>query len=351
MFDRGEFTFREILSQPEAWKGMLQEVDNKKDALLDFFKDRQFSEVIFTGCGSAHHISQTISSIWQNYTGVRVVAQPASQILLFPRFYLIGEKRSLLVAISRSGETTETVEAVKIFKKTYNGEAVAITCYGESSLTKEGAIALINEKGQEESIAQTSSISSMLIGAQSLMALANGFMDYYERLKFLPSIGERIISQSKDLAREVAENKDFNRFFFLGSGHLYGIACEAMLKMKEMALTNSESFPTLEFRHGPKSMVDESTLIIGLVSSQARVQELALLKEMKSLGAKLMVIADNLEEELSWIDYSLILNSGLQELIRPVLYLPPLQLLAYYKSMVKGLNPDRPKNVDMVVKL
>jgi glucosamine--fructose-6-phosphate aminotransferase (isomerizing) len=141
----------------------------------------------------------------------------------------------------------------------------------------------------------------------------------------------------------VAIDLDFDRFYFLGSGSRYGLACEANLKMKEMSLTHSEPFHFLEFRHGPKSMVGSSTTVLGLLSEANFGREMQVLREMESLGARIV--------SLGQAETDVVFESQLPQLVRNVLFLPVLQLMAYYRARAKGLDPDRPKNLDAVVKL
>jgi glucosamine--fructose-6-phosphate aminotransferase (isomerizing) len=115
------------------------------------------------------------------------------------------------------------------------------------------------------------------------------------------------------------------------------------LKMKEMTLTHSEPFHFLEFRHGPMSMVTNSSAVIGLLSTTQRTHEQAVLDHMKTLGGNVISLAES--------GADLNFASGLPEAVRNVLYLPPLQLMAYYRSIAKGLNPDQPNNLSAVVEL
>ena len=134
-----------------------------------------------------------------------------------------------------------------------------------------------------------------------------------------------------------------DRFYFLGSGPRYGLACELSLKMKEMSLSHSEPFRFMEFRHGPKSMVNEHTLIVGLVSETNRAHETLVLNEIRSLGARVVTMAE--------AEADIVFNSQAHEAMRDVLYLPFGQMLAFYRSLSKGLDPERPHNLEAVVKL
>ena len=146
-----------------------------------------------------------------------------------------------------------------------------------------------------------------------------------------------------ELSGVLGRNLDIDRFYFLGSGPRYGLASELSLKMKEMALSHSEPFHFMEFRHGPKSMVTPSTLVVGLLSKSNYQQEAAVLEEMSALGAQVL----SMGEEQAIASF----QSGLDESIQNILYLLVGQVMAFERSIAKGLNPDLPHNLDTVVKL
>lgn len=352
MAERGIHTLEEITGQTAAWKAALEEIIAEGEQIRELLDKGGFREVIFTGCGSTHYLSLTAAAIFQHLTGLRALALPASELALFPDSSLVRGEPTLLVAVSRSGETTETLWAVRGFRESWGETVLAITCYEDSPLASEASLSLIAREGKEESIAQTRSFTSMLVAAQALAGIAAGRDDYLKQLQALPPLGERLIAKGRGLAGELGEDAELQRFFFLGSGSRYGLACEAMLKMKEMSLSYSEAFHFMEFRHGPKSMVDGTTLVVGLVSDSAQGHELAVLKEAKELGARTLALAESKKQaDFGDIDYLVCFDSNLSELARGVLYLPVLQLLAYYKAMAKGLDPDRPMHLEPVVRL
>jgi glucosamine--fructose-6-phosphate aminotransferase (isomerizing) len=151
------------------------------------------------------------------------------------------------------------------------------------------------------------------------------------------------LNEYSTLAAELGSDAALDRFYFLGSGVRYGMACEASLKMKEMSLSHSEPFYFLEFRHGPKSMVTPGTLVVGLLSDAQRQPEQAVLDEMRGLGGRVLALGE------SGADVAI--QSGLSEPARSGLYLLVLQLLAYARARHKGLNPDQPTNLDAFVAL
>ena len=342
-------TLQEILSQPEAWKAVLRELGRQAAALKSHWKPGEIQEVIFTGCGSTYYLSRSAAEIFKGETGALASAYPASDLYLFPGFILTKDASRMLVAISRSGETSETLGAVDQFRAWGGGPVVAITCNEASPLVKKASLALIARAAHEKSVAQTRSFSSMLVAAQGLAALLAG-RPLSSRFLQLPELGADLISSQHELARQLGSDPTIERFFFLGSGPLYGLACEAMLKMKEMSLSYAEAFHFLEFRHGPMSMVNENTLIAGLLSETAFEHEARLLSEMRKLGARVFAITP-VEFSEDQADQQVVLPGGLSDLDRGPLYLPPLQLLAFYRSVSKGLNPDKPFNLTAVVNL
>jgi glucosamine--fructose-6-phosphate aminotransferase (isomerizing) len=169
-------------------------------------------------------------------------------------------------------------------------------------------------------------------------------------MQTLPNLGTQLIATYHGLTRQLGQDSRFERFYFLGSGLQYGLASEANLKMKEMSLSFSEAFHFMEFRHGPMSMVNERTLIVGLLSEKNRAHELAVLHEMRKLGAQTLVLTDQAVAEQE-VDYQVCFHSGLPDTSRAVLYLPFLQLLGYYRAVTNGQNPDQPHNLTAVIVL
>lgn len=334
-------TYHEVKSQFEAWN---QALDLTHATQLS--KAGNYNQVIFTGCGSTYYLSLAAAALYQQLTGCAARAIPGGELLLNPqtivRRIVNPTYKTLLVAISRSGTTTETIKAVEKFKAEKRGDVCVISNYDET-LSQLADVNIVISKGQEESVAQTRSFASLYVAAAAFCARMAGRNDLLDSMSALPEIGERLIQDFEPAARQMGENLDFDRFYFLGSGIRYGLACEVNLKMKEMTLTHSEPFHFLEFRHGPMSMVNERAVVVGLVSESNYSHEKAVLKEMQALGGKIVALGEK--------GVDIAFESGIPESVRGVLYLPVLQLMAFYRSLAKGLNPDRPNNLSAVVKL
>jgi glucosamine--fructose-6-phosphate aminotransferase (isomerizing) len=329
-------TYAEIKSQTDAWA---QALDVTRALLLP--DAEKYEQVIFTGCGSTYYLSLSAAALYQELTGRAARAVPGGELLLNSQVVQTNQK-TLLVAISRSGTTTETVKAVEKFKMEKRGSVVVISNYDEI-LSRLADVNIVISEGQEESVAQTRSFASMYVAATAFCVNMAGRTDLLSEMVALPRVGEQLIGKYESYAAQLGENLNFDRFYFLGSGIRYGLACEANLKMKEMTLTHSEPFHFLEFRHGPMSMVNQHAVVVGMLSDANRVHEEQVLSEMKMLGGTVASLGES--------DANVEFKSGIPESVRGVLYLPVLQLMAFYRSIAKELNPDRPQNLTAVVKL
>ena len=329
-------TYNEIKSQTEAWAQALDVVNAS-----DLPKAGDYDQVLFTGCGSTYYLSLAAAALFQELTGRAARAVPGGELLLNSQTVLINQK-TLLIAISRSGTTTETVKAAEKFKAEKRGDVVVISNYDEA-LSRLADVNLVIAKGQEESVAQTRSFASMYVAVAAVCAKMAGRGDLLDAMIRLPEVGNWVIGNYEGYAKSLGENLEFDRFYFLGSGIRYGLACEVNLKMKEMTLTHSEPFHFLEFRHGPMSMVNRNAVVVGMLSDANRVHEAKVLSEMKELGGTVAGIGEK--------EADVCFESQIPEEVRGVLYLPVLQLMAFYRSLAKGLNPDRPNNLTAVVKL
>ena len=343
MTTRGEFTRAEIESQPDAWAAALDVLRSQRNNIKQVWPRGRYDHILFTGCGSTYFLAQAAAGWLQELNGQTARALPASELWLSPSSSYARGGRTLLVAISRSGSTTETVRACEAFTRDSRGDLVTLSCYPDQPLARLGALNMVLPSGQENSIVQTRAFSTLYLGALALAALWTGAAALFDELAGLPAAGHRVLNQYAALAQSIGANMDFDRFYFLGSGPRYSLACEYALKMKEMSLTHSEPFHFMEFRHGPMSMVTESTALVGLVSEVNRGHELQVLAEMRDRGARTVSVGET--------GVDLEFRSGLSAAVRSVLYLPFAQLIGYNRSMAKGLNPDQPHNLSAVVKL
>jgi glutamine---fructose-6-phosphate transaminase (isomerizing) len=340
--EKGQFTRQEIFSQPEAWAAALEIIHASQQSILNLAPLQRFDSLIFAGCGSTYYLALAAAALSQQLIGIPCQAFPSSELWLYPHSTYV-DRNHLLVAISRSGETTETLRACHAFLEEKHGTLLTLSCYDQMPLATLGALNLVLPSGQEQSIAQTRAFSTLFLATVALACLWAGRANLFASLSLLPEVGHQVLEQAKSQAVMIGTYPSFDRFYWLGSGARYGLAAELSLKMKEMSLSHSEPFHFLEFRHGPKSMVTGSTCVLGLQSLVNARHEASVLADVAALGGRALDVG-----QACGISH---LASGLDEIIRDVLFLPMGQLIAFERSLYKGLNPDLPNNLDAVVKL
>ncbi|HHX65412.1 MAG TPA: SIS domain-containing protein, partial [Chloroflexi bacterium] len=246
--------------------------------------------------------------------------------------------------------TSETVMAVRKMRER-GSDTLAISCYESTPLSAASHMTVAVRQGQEKSYAQTRSFAGMLVAVQAMAAVVSEDETLMNELCLLPEVGQHLIRRSGPMAKSYCKER-YKRITYLGSFALYGLAGEAMIKMKEMSLSTAEAFHFMEFRHGPIALVDDEHLIVGLLSDSAREYELGVLRDLRARGGHTLAMGQDVDPLLGEVGSVFDLYAPkVSERARAVLYLPLLQLLAYYRAMARELDPDRPRNVEMAIRL
>ncbi len=339
----GYLSRQEIASQPEAWEAIISLVTGQADTVQSIF--RGVEEVIFAGCGSALNSSLCGAPTLQALAGIPARAVPAAEVYLFPESVLNEGRQTLAVLTSRSGQTTEVLHALAYLKER-GIHTLGITCTEGSPLALETDLSFVLSSATEQAVITTRSLTGMILAKQLIAAVVAGDEVYLNELKRLPAACERLMPAYHDLGQAIGQNTALGRYAFLGSGPFFGLAHEAQLKVKETVLLPVDSYPALDFRHGPQSTVDGEMLVALLMSDSGREEELHLIQDMKALGGVTWVLCDRADEAVrAHADHVLETGSGLSDYARGVLYMPAVQYMAFYRSLSRGLNPDSPPNL------
>jgi len=344
-------TVREIREQPAAIEAILDELDRRREELLDLPASATFALV---GCGSSYYLGVAGTGLL-NRTGRadptdrtdRSVAYPGGEVLLSPA-QLPERSIDVVVPVSRSGESTETVRAMEGLRETHEAASVVgLTCNPESTVHDGADVPILSPKGSEESVVMTKSFASMLVALEYLSLLRRDGATT-ESLATLPGDAADVLDRSADLAESLGSRDDFEKLVFLGSGGLYGLAAEAMLKLEEMTLSWTKAYHALEFRHGPRSIADERTLLT-LFVPEANALYADLVADIRKQGTEVVAVGPREAIRDVGADHTLELpNRGTPSL---ALYAPFFQFLGYYRAVEQGLDPDDPQNLTQVVEL
>ncbi len=343
----GARTFQEILGQPEAWAAAIRSFEAAALEIDAFFRENHVDEVLFTGCGSSYYLSMTAAAAFQQVTGLRASAVPASEILQFPGSVFVPGSHPLVVGSSRSGATTETVRALEVARRR-RIPTLCLTCTRRSPLARGADRCLHSPKGTEQSIVMTKSVSSLLLLGLLLAASRASTPALREDLRRLPILGKRVIKVALSVMQTLGA--DATRFVFLGGGPAHGIAWEAMLKMTEMAQRPAVAYHPLEFRHGPIAMAGPGTVVVLFGSRAGARLEADLARDLRRHGAMVVRLRDDWQG-MAEVDVDVALGVRLSDEARCLLYIPFAQALAYHRAVGAGLDPDRPRHLTRAVHL
>jgi len=344
------YTVSEILSQPEIWRACLHDLSN--DGAFQAAKTIAESRKswLFVGCGTSFYLAEAAASCWKLLTGQSARAVPASEILLFPQLVLGAEPDLEAVIISRSGRTSEAVRAAELLSHKCKIPTLGITCAPESELAKTCNLTIALSKADEESMVMTRSFTSMLLTLQRLafevVGTRNVSSVFESATTGLASKMEGWNSRTADFVSQ----RPFEDYVYLAQGPFFPIAREAALKVTEMSHSYAQAYHTLEFRHGPKSIVAPQTCIAFLLSETGMQAETEVLLEMKDLGGTIIAICNRASDAVrqsSDLLFELEADAPEPALLAP--FVVPAQMLGYQTGVKKGFNPDEPKNLTRVV--
>ena len=343
----GAHSLAEILSQAQYWETCLEELTHSRSLKEVEARFGQSEEWLFVGCGSSYYVALAAAAIMKYVAGRRARAIPASEMLLYPEL-VFSAAPCVPVLISRSGQTSEVLKAAELLRER-DIPTIAISCATGQLLEKLAAVT-ITVPADEQSTVMTRSFTSMLLALQFLAGRISGSASYCSELQAMPALAIPALINVPERIREFVASYKFTNYVCLGQGPFYGLACEYGLKVAEMSLSFSQVFHSLEFRHGPKSVVTPATLLIFLLSEQGHEAECDLLEEMKSLGGTTMVIANHANARVrAAADLLVELQIPLTEFARLAPSVVPGQLLALHTGLMKGLNPDSPRYLSRAV--
>lgn len=349
-------TAREIGQQPELWQKVWERAAAEQDELQTFL-DKAYARsrrIILTGAGTSAFIGLSLIGTFQRRTGILTEAIATTDLVSHPRDFLTEDIPTLLISFARSGNSPESVAvlslAEELCKECYH---LVITCNPDGKLASFDAgdrkyVFSLPAEANDQSLAMTSSYTGMLL-AGLLIARLKDLKAVRKSVEVLSGYGKRMIEYYAPEIAKIAQ-RDFKRAVFLGSGPFFGAARESHLKVQELTdgliICKEDSF--LGFRHGPKAVIDDTTVIFYLFSNEpyASQYERDLVYSMKR-GRKPMLEVGIMETRMQDLplDYAFSLSDNgvsLDEEFLTVCSVVPAQLLGFYKSLNLGLQPDTP---------
>ena len=350
-----DYMLKEIFEQPTAIRETigsrfrLGEKCSFDDIELSKEYLEKINKIFIVACGTARHAAMVGKTIIENLCQIPTEVDIASE---FRYRNPIIDEHTLCIYISQSGETADTIAALKL-AKSKGAKTLAISNVIGSSITREANYSIYTHAGPEIAVASTKAYTSqvMLIAILAMHfaeILGRSSESDIESLKSdmidLPSKIEKILDDSeiiKEFAKKVYTEKDM---FFLGRGTDYNVALEGSLKLKEISYIHSEAYAAGELKHGPIALIENGVTVIGIITNPNLVEKsISNIQEVITRGAKTLIITNQILPN-SHFDYVINIPET-NPLISPILSVVPMQLLAYYISKFKGLDVDKPRNL------
>ncbi len=337
----GRLTEQEIRTQPRVWAETLGMLPGYRLRLTELWHSVAADRILLTGCGSSYHVALSAAYLLQSALHVPCQALPSSEVLFVDKGMELGSRPPLVIAISRSGETTETVWALDRLRAR-GAATIALTCSEGGALSRASDLS-ITVPVQEHSVVMTASFTSMLLALAAFGATLSDDANALETLRRAPDLAADDLPALVDHARAFADAAP-HMYAYLGSGALYGIASEGALKMTEMALVPGYAYHTLEYLHGPKAAVSPQTVIIGLLTGAGSPYEARVLRHLADLGAAVMVMGGQVES-LPAVRFTAE-SDTVPAMLLAVVW---MQLLALSVARMRGVDPDTPRFLEPVV--
>lgn len=350
------FMIKEIYEQPKAVRDTLNSVikDKKIDLSAAGLTDdvlKGISEIHITACGSAWHAGMVSQYVIEDLAGVPVRTELASE---FRYKRMLVDKNALVIIISQSGETADTLAALRAAKE--NGiRTLAVVNVIGSTIAREADNVLYTLAGPEIAVATTKAYSSQIAALYAIaleLAKSKGEINkreyhyYIEELKALPDKMEKVLENKARIQWFAAKYANAHDIFYIGRGLDYAISLEGSLKMKEISYIHSEAYAAGELKHGTISLIEKGVLVIGVLTQDDLIEKtLSNMEECRARGAYLMgVTTDGNYDVEDSVNFTIYVPRADVHFIGSLAVIP-LQLLGYYTSIARGLDVDKPRNL------
>ena len=351
------FMLKEIYEQPRVIKNTLDGRVSKTSVLEQAFGIKappifdKINAVQIVACGTSSHAGLVAKYWFESIAKIPCQVDIASD---YRYRDIIVQPNTLFVTISQSGETADTLAALRYAKKLGYVATLAVCNVATSSLVRESDISMLTMAGQEIGVASTKAFTTqltILLVLSIVLARRTGLSAAYEaklvkELHKLPSIVEKTLGLRKQIKTIAKQFSDKHHSLFLGRGIQYPVAKEGALKLKEISYIHAEAYPAGELKHGPLALVDSKMPVVAVAPNNDLLGKLkANLSEVSARGGKLFVFADESIGYQSEKGLKVINVPRCSEVLAPIVFTVPLQLLSYYVAITKGTDVDHPRNL------
>lgn len=335
------FMIKEINEQDTAIQNTLTQKENVRE-IVDELKD-DINRVVFVACGTSYHASLIGKYLIEPLAGIPTEVLLASEFKYSARTL---DEKTLVIFISQSGETADTLKALDIANET--SKTLAIVNVVGSSMTRRAQYVIQTQAGPEIGVAATKTYVSQLTAIYLFAGLLAGDEELLSKLEKVPDYINEILKDSDVIKQLSVKYRYAKDFFYLGRGYAYPTALEGALKLKEITYIHGEGYAAGELKHGPLALIDKGIPVVVLLPPGENLEKtMSNLEEVRARGADVLAIgARKDKEQFTHAKDIFLINDDVDEIIAPLVYIVPLQLLSYYVAISKeGVDPDKPKNL------
>ena len=354
------FMQKEIFEQPQAIRDTLESRITNNSVVISAFGDdakeifNRVKQVQIIACGTSYNAGLVAKYWLEDIAKIPCNVEVASEYR-YRHPILLNE--TLFITLSQSGETADTVEALKTAKKiNINITTLCITNSPESSLTRLSDLTFLTHAGPEIGVASTKAFTTQLVALAlltcSIAKQKNSINIQQEKgivdgLKRLPGLVNEALLQEVQIKKLAIKFKNKSSALFLGRGTMHAIAMEGALKLKEISYIHAEAYPAGELKHGPIALIDKNMPVIAIAPNDELLEKLkSNLQEVKSRGSQMIVFEDENSKVQQMEAMEVIpITSNLGPITAPIIFTIPLQLLSYHVALIKGTDVDRPRNL------
>ncbi|MCC7557207.1 MAG: glutamine--fructose-6-phosphate transaminase (isomerizing) [Methanobacteriaceae archaeon] len=333
------FMLKEIHEQPKAVKDTLMEADEIKKVVQDI---PSIKRICFVACGTSYHASLIGKYLFESLMDIPIDVVLASE---FEYSANTLDNDTLVILITQSGETADTLKSLRIANK--KAETLAIVNVLGSRATREAKHVIYTRAGPEIGVAATKTYVSQLACIYVLAIYMSQKEELLENVNKIPVYMENILKK-EDLIISIAQKyKNVHDFFFIGRGFSFPTAMEGALKLKEITYIHAEGYAAGELKHGPLALIDDEVPVVAVVPpGKSHDKTLSNVEEVRARGAHVIGLGSQEDDVLKSETKDLIgFDDEIDEIFSAIPYIIPLQLLSYYISVAKGIDPDKPKNL------
>ena len=349
---------KEIYEQPNALINTMEGRILHNNVIVDAIGNgaaeilEKVEHIQIVACGTSYNAGMTARYWFEALAGVSCDVEIASE---FRYRKFVTRPNSLLVTISQSGETADTLAALRLAKEKGYMAALTICNVSSSSLVRESDLAFMTRAGVEVGVASTKAFTTQLAALLMLVTAIGKVkgnisneqeVEIVKALQSLPAEVEKALAFDKDIEALAEDFAEKNHALFLGRGEFYPIAMEASLKLKEISYIHAEAYAAGELKHGPLALIDADMPVIVVAPNNELLEKVkSNIEEVRARGGQLYVFADKEAGFTPSEGMKIITMPKVNEIVAPIFYTVPMQLLSYHVALIKGTDVDQPRNL------